>query len=262
MRESLLTDAVFLPLSGKRLEVVTHRIPGATRWVLLLHEALGSVSYWKDFPQRLAQTTGCNVLVYARAGFGDSEGPLDERTPDNYLKHVSETIPALLAHFGIERPIVCGHSEGAGIALMYAAATQNAAALVLEGPMVFPAESTARTIARIAESYPGSKLQQLLARYHREPDRVFYAWTNWSATINPENFRILDFLRKVTCPVLVLQGAKDEFDVALQLAGIRETLPGVQSELYENAGHLIHRDAPDAMLARITKFFAEVLPSD
>src|ERR1700761_5134657 len=126
MSRELLSERSLVPILGQTIEVALHRYPGADDTILLLHEALGSVSYWKDFPQKLASATRASVLAYSRAGHGNSEGPIVPRDRDSYLREVREVIPALLAHLHVDFPVVYGHSEGAGIGMLYAATSQRA----------------------------------------------------------------------------------------------------------------------------------------
>ena len=169
---------MFVPLLGQSVEVALHQYPSASETILLLHEALGSVAYWKDFPERLALATRSNVLLYSRAGQGNSQGPIAPRNRESYFREVNEVVPALLEHFRVDWPIVYGHSEGAGLAMLYAAISQRAKMLVLESPFVIAQESSRRHIRSMASNYSGSHLQQRLAQYHQDPDAVFSSWVS------------------------------------------------------------------------------------
>jgi pimeloyl-ACP methyl ester carboxylesterase len=259
--ETLRSQLMHLPLDGRSTEVAYHAFPSASGTILLLHEALGSVSYWKDFPQKLARATGYNIIVYSRAGHGNSEGPLELRTDEYYLRQVRVVIPTLLKHFSVDCPVLYGHSEGAGIALLYAATSTHVKALILESPFVIPKRSAALVIENMAAVYPGSKLQERLAHYHQEPDEVFNSWVRWAATLDEEKiFPLRDLLPNITCPVLVLQGSNDEFGTTLQLAALQASLADVQHETYANTGHLPHREQTDRLLSRVSQFLTELQP--
>lgn len=245
-----------LSLEGKSTEIAFHTISSATESILLLHEALGSVSYWKDFPQKLARATGANVLLYSRPGHGNSQGPLEERDDAHYLRQIQAVIPALLSHFSIDNPIVYGHSEGAGIAILYAAIARRVKALILESPYVLPERATYLHIQKMAAAYPGSKLQQKLARYHRQPDDVFYSWVSWASTLDNDSFPLRDYLSSIHCPVLVLQGAKDDFGTTEQLRTLQASIPHLEHETFPETGHLPHREVTDPLLNRVARFLA------
>jgi pimeloyl-ACP methyl ester carboxylesterase len=260
--ETLHTQHLHLTLDGKSTEVAYHSLPSATGTILLLHEALGSVSYWKQFPHNLAYATGYNVIAYSRAGHGNSEGPLAKRTDAYYLRQVNTVIPTLLDHFSIADPVLYGHSEGAGISLLYAAISHRIRALILESPFVVSTNAAAELIEKMSAAYPGSKLQERLAHYHQHPDEVFASWTQWAITLGDEVFPLRDFLPRITCPVLVLQGARDEFGTSLQLAALQAAIPNLQHETYPDAGHLPHKEQTDRVLQRVSQFLSTTISSN
>lgn len=243
-----------LELDGKQIEVALHTAENARRTILLLHEALGSVAYWKDFPEKLAASVGANVLLYSRPGHGNSEGPLEERNPDYYLRQTGIVIPELLDRFGVETAIVYGHSEGAGIAMLFAAQSDRVQSLILESPFVVAEASAAEHIARIAAAYTGSKLQERLALYHRNADEVFYSWVDWATGLTPENSLPQALLNQIECPVLVLQGEDDAFGSIVHREALQAALHDVEFELFSNTGHLPHREQTEPVLSRIARF--------
>jgi pimeloyl-ACP methyl ester carboxylesterase len=247
----------FVPLLGRSVETALHQYPSAGDTILLLHEALGSVSYWKDFPEKLALATGTNVLLYSRAGQGNSEGPLAPRNRESYLREAHEVIPALLEYFQVDRPIVYGHSEGAGLAMLYAGDSQPAKMLILESPFVIALESSHRLIRNMAATYSGSHLQQRLALYHQDADAVFASWISGIDTLHENESPFEDFLPRISCPVLVLQGENDEFGTARHLNALLGALPHVEHETFADTGHLPHRQQTDAVLDRVSRFIAE-----
>jgi pimeloyl-ACP methyl ester carboxylesterase len=256
--ETLHTQHLHLSLDGKMAEVAFHSLPSAHGTILLLHEALGSVSYWKQFPHKLAHATGYNVIAYSRAGHGNSEGPLAQRTDEYYLRQVNSVIPTLLDHFSVADPVLYGHSEGAGISLLYAANSTRIRALILESPFVVSTNAAADLINKMAAAYPGSKLQERLAHYHQHPDEVFSSWAQWAASLGDEVFPLRDFLPRITCPVLALQGARDEFGTSLQLAALQAAIPNLQHETYPDTGHLPHKEQTDLVLQRVSQFLSNL----
>jgi pimeloyl-ACP methyl ester carboxylesterase len=254
--EALHTQHLHLSLDGKSTEVAYHSFPAANGTILLLHEALGSVSYWKQFPHNLAHATGYNVIAYSRAGHGSSEGPLAQRTDAYFLHQVNAVIPELLDHFSVTDPVLYGHSEGAGISLLYAALSTRIRALILESPFVVSTAAAGQLIEKMSAAYPGSKLQERLAHYHQHPDEVFASWTTWAATLGNEVFPLRDFLPRITCPVLVLQGDRDEFGTTLQLAALQASIPDIQHETFPDTGHLPHKEQTDRVLQRVSQFLS------
>ena len=253
---SLHTQHLHLSLDGKGTEVAYHSLPGADGTILLLHEALGSVSYWKQFPHKLAVATNYNVIAYSRAGHGNSEGPLAKRNDAYYLHQVNSVIPTLLDHFSAADPVLYGHSEGAGIAMLYAATSKRIRALVLESPFVITSNAAGQLIHKMAAAYPGSKLQERLAHYHQHPDEVFSSWTQWATNLGDEVFPLREFLPHITCPVLVLQGDRDEFGTTLQLAALQASIPNLEHESYPDTGHLPHKEQTDRVLQRVSQFLS------
>jgi pimeloyl-ACP methyl ester carboxylesterase len=256
MNTELRSQRMLVPLLGQSVEVALHQYPSASDTILLLHEALGSVAYWKDFPEKLALATEANVLLYSRAGQGSSEGPIAPRTRDSYLREVNEVVPALLEHFRVDRPVIYGHSEGAGLGMLYAAISQRVKKLILESPFVIAQESSRHYIRSMASSYSGSRLQERLAQYHEDPDTVFSSWVSQVGEFGDGESPFGDFIARISCPVLVLQGANDEFGTKRHLDAILAVLPHTQHETFADTGHLPHRQQTDAVLERVSRFLA------
>jgi pimeloyl-ACP methyl ester carboxylesterase len=233
------------------------RVARAEHTILLLHEALGSVSYWRDFPKKLALATNSDVLSYSRPGHGYSEGPLENRDHDHYFRQTQLVIPALLECFEIENPVLYGHSEGAAIAMLYASLCSRVGALILESPYVVPERTTYFHIQRLAASYAGSKMQERLALYHRDADAVFRSWIDWASTPTEGNYLPDRLLSNITCPVLVLQGANDDFGTTAHLQALHASIPNLDFELFADTGHLPHRERTDLLLARVAGFLKQ-----
>src|SRR5271169_6359302 len=256
MSTELQSQRMLVTLLGQMVEVALHQHPAAPDTILLLHEALGSVAYWKDFPEKLALATGTNVLLYSRAGQGDSQGPIASRNRDSYLREVNEVIPALLQYFRVVLPLVYGHSEGAGLGMLYAAISQRVKMLILESPFVIAQESSRQHIRSMASAYSCSHLQQRLAQYHLDPDTVFASWVSGVGKFSDGESPFGDFIARISCPVLVLQGADDEFGTKRHLDAILAVLPHAQHETFADTGHLPHRQQTDAVVERVSRFLA------
>ena len=247
---------MLVPLLGQSVEVALHQHPSATETILLLHEALGSVAYWKDFLKSSRWPRGPTYCCIPAQEQGNSEGPIAPRNRDSYFREVNEVIPALLQHFRGGSAVLYGHSEGAGLAMLYAALSQRVKMLILESPFVIAQESSWRHIRNMASSYSGSHLQQRLAQYHQDPDTVFSSWFSGVGEFTDGESPFGDFLARISCPVLVLQGANDEFGTKRHLDAILAVLPNAQHEIFADTGHLPHRQQTDAVLERVSRFLA------
>jgi pimeloyl-ACP methyl ester carboxylesterase len=258
MSASLRPETTGVLIAGKFVETRICRTARPRHKILMLHEALGSVSYWRDFPDKLAAATESDVLCYSLPGHGHSEGPLETRDRHHYLHQTRVVIPALLDSFGLHPPVLYGHSEGAGIAMLYAACSRDVKALVLESPHVVPEISTYHHIQRLAAGYPGSRMQERLALYHRDADAVFHSWIHW-ATASPDgNYFPDELLSAIACPVLVLQGARDDFGTTAHLQALHTAIPSLEFELFPDSGHLPHRENTDLLLARVARFLGQL----
>lgn len=165
-------------------------------------------------------------------------------------------IPALLALYGISDPILYGHSEGAAIGMLYAASGLPIRALILESPHLNPEKEVYNYVQDLAKNYPGSRLQFGLAKYHRDADTVFTHWVEWVLRMEPENFFPRETLRRIQCPVLVLQGERDEFGTGSHLDVLRQYLPDLESHVFAETGHLPHREQTEMLIGCVAQFLS------
>jgi len=247
-------------IDGRRLETLW--IPAANTNappIVMLHEGLGSIAHWRDFPSRLADRTGCGVLVYSRYGYGNSDR-LAEKRPVEYMHREGEVVlPALLEQLGIAKPVLLGHSDGASIAIIFAGKYPEATrALILEAPHVFVEDVSVESIARAKTVYETTDLARKLARYHAHPDETFWGWNDIWLDPQFRSWNIEGCLGKIHCPVLVIQGEDDEYGTTGQVEAIQARVPQAEVLLLPNCGHSPHRDQPGATLERIAKFIAEI----
>jgi pimeloyl-ACP methyl ester carboxylesterase len=244
-------------VNGKRLETQLFQPAGASATVVMLHEGLGSIAMWKDFPEQLARATGCGVLVYSRYGHGKSERLAEKRSADFMHHEAKVVLPELLRLFEIERPILLGHSDGASIALIYAGTwPAQVRALILEAPHVFVEDFGIRSIAAIRKLYESSDLPQRLARYHDHADETFRGWNDIWLDPQFRGWNIEGYLAAISCPTLVIQGEDDEYGTLAQVEAIQRRMPATQTLILPDCGHSPHRDQPGLTLAAISKFVA------
>ena len=220
--------------------------------IVFLHEGLGSIALWRDFPQRLCDAAGARGLVYSRPGYGHSTPRVPEVKwrPDYLHKQAGEVLPALLRTLALdEKPYwLFGHSDGASIALLHAA-THAVAGTILLAPHVFVEQISLDGIARTVRNYEAGGLKANLARYHLEPDSPFYGWSD--AWLSPA-FRAWNIeaeTARIRGPLLAIQGEDDEYGTMEQLDRIAKAVPQCRLLKLARCGHIPQRDKPDEVIA-------------
>lgn len=249
----------FATISGVQLEyrLLEEDQPGPT--LVFLHEGLGSVDLWKDFPQEVAEATGSPALVYSRRGYGRSD-PLDApRSPSFLQDEATATLPALLGRLGVEEPILIGHSDGASIALVYAGAFPDARGVVAMAPHVFVEPEAQKAATALEESFLTGDMPDKMSRYHQDPHATFYGWFDIWRSPGFRDWNIESVLADISCPVLVIQGADDEYGTVAQVEAVESGIPGTVERLWlEECGHSPHRDQPDQVRSAIVEFVSRV----
>ncbi|MGW2601277.1 alpha/beta fold hydrolase [Streptomyces klenkii] len=222
--------------------------------LVLLHEGLGCIAMWRRFPARLAAATGRRTLVFSRHGHGSSGPAPQERTPRSLHEEAHDVLPELLGRLGIERPVLVGHSEGASIALLYAAA-RPVEAVVAIAPHLFAEEQTLRGVADARRAHETGPLAKELAFYHQDPHTVFRRWSGlWLS----EAFRGWDIegdLAGATAPVLLVQGDSDPYGTTAHLDVAERGLGGpVQRLELAGCGHTPHLERTDDVVDAVATF--------
>jgi len=227
--------------------------------LVFLHEGLGSIRQWRDFPAQVARATGRRALVYSRYGYGQSEVLREARAGVRFMhREALEALPALLATLGIERPVLVGHSDGASIALIHAGAGHPVQGLALMAPHVFVEPVCVTSIEQAKAAFESGELAERLGKYHRDPRKTFYLWAD--AWLEPEflHWNIEEYLPGIACPVLAVQGVDDAYGTMAQLERVAR---GVRApcELLKLAqcGHAPFRDQPAATLEAVARFVNE-----
>jgi pimeloyl-ACP methyl ester carboxylesterase len=232
--------------------------------MVFLHEGLGAAAAWGDWPRALCAAAGCRGLVFSRRGYGRSQAlpPAPHGWPVDFMEREARIVlPALFEALGIdpaaERPLVFGHSDGATIALLYAAAfPQCAAALVVVAPHVFTEDIARERIGRMRASWSDGKLAAHLAHIHDDPAGVFMGWSGaWlgSAFSDWNMFAALD---RIACPVLAVQGAQDQFGTLAQLEQVDRHVPRAELMVLDDCRHVPHEEQPQAVLDAVVSFLA------
>ena len=221
--------------------------------LVLLHEGLGSVGLWRGFPERLADATGRRTVAFSRFGHGQSDAPPRPRTPSFMHEEALEVLPDLLARLNLRAPILIGHSDGASIALIYAA-HHSVSGVVAIAPHVFVEEKCLVEIRRAREAYESGDLRDKMARHHRDPDAAFFGWNDvW---LDPEfpNWTITDELEWMACPLLLIQGGRDQYGTMAQLDTIERLAAGAVRRVHLDCQHSPPTELPDETVAAIAEF--------
>jgi pimeloyl-ACP methyl ester carboxylesterase len=256
----------FIRAGGHRLEY--RRIvpevfrPGAPTLVFL-HEGLGSLALWKDFPDRVVQASGCPALVYSRYGYGKSEKLSAPRSVDYMHREALDVLPELLAALSIVNPVLVGHSDGASIALIHAGAGKwPVRGLVLMAPHVFVEEVTVQSIEAAKVAFDGSDLPIKLGRYHDDVQSAFRGWNDIWLDPSFRHWNIEEYLSSIACPLLAIQGENDQYGSIAQIEAIRKQViaRNVGTLLLPNCGHSPQVDQREPTLRAITEFVAALPP--
>jgi pimeloyl-ACP methyl ester carboxylesterase len=228
--------------------------------LVFLHEGLGSIRQWRDFPERVAKATGCRALVYDRYGYGDSDVLVEDRVGVDFMHlEALKFLPEILAGLKIDNPVLVGHSDGASIALIHAGAGHPVRGAAVMAPHVFIEDICVNSIEKAAGQFETTDLPQRLGKYHREARKTFHLWAD--AWLDPafRRWNIEQTLRNITCPVLAIQGQDDEYGSMAQLDAIKRQVGG-PCELLKlpDCGHSPHKDQPEKVVEAVSKFIRSV----
>jgi pimeloyl-ACP methyl ester carboxylesterase len=223
--------------------------------LVFLHEGLGSIRQWRDFPARVAAATGRRALVYDRYGYGQSDVLREARRTVRFMHDEAlVALPELLRNLKVANPVLVGHSDGASIALIHAGAGHAVRGVVAMAPHVFIEPLCLKSIDVAAEAFEKTDFGAKLGKYHRDARKTFYGWADvW---LDPEfkGWDIRDeYLPNIRCPVLGIQGFDDEYGTMAQLDELQKRAKAQLLKL-EQCGHAPFRDQPEKVLSAIVKF--------
>jgi pimeloyl-ACP methyl ester carboxylesterase len=229
--------------------------------IVFLHEGLGSLAMWKDFPERLCDAAQCRGLVYSRPGYGRSTPrPAEEAWGLDFMhRQAHEVLPALLGALAIDTaahpPWLFGHSDGASITLLHAAQfPQRVAGAIVVAPHILVEDLSVASIEVARSAYLATDLRARLARYHDDPDSAFWGWNRiW---LHPpfRQWSIEEDITAIRCPLLAVQGLDDEYGTLEQIRGIARRVPQTRLLELSDCGHSPHRDQPERVIAAARAF--------
>jgi pimeloyl-ACP methyl ester carboxylesterase len=225
--------------------------------LVFLHEGLGSIGQWRDFPAKLCAATGCRGLVYDRYGYGKSDVLAEQRRTVRFMHDEAlVALPELRKRLNLEECVLIGHSDGASIALIHAGAGHAARGVVAMAPHVFIEPVCLSSIRNATDAFENTDLAERLGRYHRDARKTFYGWADVWLDPEFEGWDIRDdYLPGVRCPVLAIQGYDDEYGTMAQLDEIERRVGGRCEVLkLEDCGHAPFRDQPEKVLSEVASF--------
>jgi pimeloyl-ACP methyl ester carboxylesterase len=247
-------------LNGVSLEVHHHAVAGSPRGapIVFLHEGLGSVALWRDWPAAVCAATGREGIVYSRRGYGASDPVPQVRgagrlRPDYMHQEAWEVLPALLEALGVRTPVLLGHSDGGSIALLHAARHPVAACVVM-APHVIVEDVSVRSITQAREAFETGDLRTRLARFHSDVDGAFWQWNDIWLSPAFRGFDIRPECRRILAPLLAIQGEQDPYGTLRQIHEIAPTGGPFETLEVPDCGHSPHRDQPEAVTRRIADF--------
>ncbi len=262
---SAAAERVELDWAGRRVSIEyqwLRREDAAAPLLVFLHEGLGSVSMWREFPRELCEALPCRGLVYSRPGYGQSTPRAADETwgTDFMHRQAHEVLPALFRALGVDaskdKPWLFGHSDGGSIALLFAARFPGqVAGVIVVAPHIWVEDISVASIAQARSAYLQTDLRQRLARYHADVDSAFWGWNDIWLLPAFRHWRIDDELSAITCPLLAVQGANDAYGTLEQVRGIARAVPQCTVVALADCGHAPHRDQKDRLIAAVRDFF-------
>ncbi len=256
----------FVNIGGRRIEY--QRLPSAhprddAPPMIFLHEGLGSVAMWRDFPQRVADATGCEAIVYSRAGYGRSDPATLPRGVRYMHDEGLEVLPALIEALQLDTPLLFGHSDGGSIALICAGGTPTPlAGLILMAPHVLVEQISVDSIAAAEVAWQTTNLRERLGKYHADVEAAFRGWNDIWLHPDFRAWNIEAYLPAIRCPVLAMQGYDDEYGSFEQIERIAAGAGDVELVKLADCRHSPHKDQPDAVIEVAREFVWRILDGD
>jgi len=225
--------------------------------VIFLHDSLGCIALWRNFPEQIKHALNCNVLSYDRQGYGQSDPFSELKRDKEYLHKEADFLAKLIVHLGLKKVILFGHSDGGSIALLTAAIhPTKIEAIITEGAHIFVEQETLRGIREAQISYRTTNLKEKLNRYHGEnTENVFQMWTETWLSSSFADWNIEHHLCDIQCPALIIQGENDAYGTLDQVHNILQKTSGYsESLIIPNCGHSPHKEAVQITIEKTAKF--------
>lgn len=229
--------------------------------IVFLHDGLGSIQQWGDFPKSLSKITGLPALLYDRYGYGKSEKLIKPHDMNYFEQEASTVLPEVLKTLNIKNKLILiGHSDGGTIALLYASEFPgNVNSIITEAAHVFTEDLTLEGIRNAVNMFKKGDLKKFLSGYHREnTESMFYGWANLWLDKDFSNWNIKGSLMKIKCPVFAIQGNNDKYGSLAHVNTITNEVGGPSETLIiNNCGHIPHHQAKDFVLEKMKTFISK-----
>ena len=223
--------------------------------IVMLHEGLGSIEMWKDWPLKLAKKTKMNLILYSRIGMGCSSREKIKKQSDFLEKEALYYLPKVIENYCSSIPILLGHSDGASISLIYAGNNFPCKGLILEAPHVFVEEITLNEIKKLKKIWKDKTIKEKFKKYHKNPENAFKSWCDVWLSEDFAKWNITNLIKKISCPSLVMQGNKDQYGTLKQVDLIdRHSLSKVKKIIIDDCRHSPHLEKPKLVVDYINEF--------
>jgi len=230
--------------------------------LIFLHDSLGSIALWRDFPEKLAALTQCNLLIYDRLGYGQSQ-PMPTHVRNNdYVELEADVLNRIITEYALSNVILFGHSDGGSIALIAASKyPSKIKAIIVEAAHIFVEDITLKGICEAVEAYATTDLPERLAKYHgTKTDTMVKAWTETWRSPAFRNWNIEHFLKSITAPLLFIQGENDEYGTLNQVKKTISQVSGsAEKAVIPTVGHTPHKEQPDVVLKIAATFINRLI---
>ncbi|MBB4805842.1 pimeloyl-ACP methyl ester carboxylesterase [Chryseobacterium defluvii] len=252
-----MTESKLIEVKGKLLYIEYNNSFENNPTIVFLHDSLGCVQLWRDFPSKLAEAVQCNVLVYDRSGYGKSSPMLTHERQNDYMEQEADLLNDLLNELNIEKSILFGHSDGGTIALITAAKyPEKIKTVICEAGHIFVEDITVKGVQDALKAYQTTNLAERLQKYHGDKvEMIFKAWTEIWLSENFRNWNIEYLLKNITCPLLFIQGEADEYGTLDQVEKtIAQVSGATEKYIIPHIGHTPHKETPGLVLKKSADF--------
>lgn len=256
-----MIESKFIEVKGKTLYIEYNNSFENKPTLVFLHDSLGCVQLWRDFPAKIAKETGCNVLVYDRLGYGKSHPMLTHERENNYMEQEADVLNDLLNELNINNAVLFGHSDGGTIALITASKySEKINAVICEAGHIFVEDVTVKGVKDALEAFKTTNLGERLQRYHgNKVNRLFMAWTEIWLSDRFRSWNIEYLLPHIHCPLLFIQGNADEYGTLDQVEKtISQTSGTAEKYIIPDIGHTPHKEAPELVITRSVEFINRI----